>query len=90
VEVCQGKIILNGQPLPEKYLSSSLKTPAGTFARECQKIPVPADQYFVMGDNRTGSSDSREWGFVPRNSLIGKSRLRYWPPERWGTVSQIE
>jgi signal peptidase I len=43
---------------------------------------VPADKYFLMGDNRTGSCDSRTWGPVPRSNLIGPVIARYWPPQR--------
>ena len=45
---------------------------------------VPADSYFVMSDNRTDSSDSRYWGSVPRNAIIGQAFLSYWPLGRVG------
>lgn len=45
---------------------------------------VPKDEYFMMGDNRAGSCDSRTWGPVPRGNLIGPVALRYWPPDRIG------
>jgi signal peptidase I len=45
---------------------------------------VPRGEYFMMGDNRSGSCDSREWGSVPRANLIGPVVLRYWPPQRIG------
>ena len=45
---------------------------------------LPPDEYFVLGDNRNNSSDSHVWGTVPRENIIGKTWLRYWPPSKWG------
>ena len=45
---------------------------------------IPANNYFVMGDNRTMSCDSRSWGFVPRSDIIGKAEMRIWPLDRLG------
>jgi signal peptidase I len=63
------------------------------FARECEatcelsaEFTVPADHYFMMGDNRGGSSDSREWGPVPRDWIIGGAFATYWPPKRIGLL----
>jgi signal peptidase I len=47
---------------------------------------VPEDKYFMMGDNRDKSNDSRFWGFVDRSEIFGKSLFRYWPPRRMGLV----
>ncbi|UCB45797.1 MAG: signal peptidase I [Spirochaetota bacterium] len=49
-------------------------------------VVVPEDQYFMMGDNRDSSNDSRFWGFVDRSEIFGKSLFRYWPPARMGVV----
>lgn len=49
-----------------------------------KKIKIPADHYFMMGDNRGASDDSRFWGPVPRDWLIGKAFATYWPPDRIG------
>ena len=63
------------------------------FTRECgqagdcdfpQEITIPEDHYFMMGDNRGQSTDSRFWGPVPRDSIIGKAFATYWPPDRIG------
>jgi signal peptidase I len=74
--------------LTEKYLPADFKTLPGLFAKECQNMAVGKNEYFTLGDNRSHSSDSREWGMVPRDLIIGKARLRYWPPDRWGIVPQ--
>ena len=80
VEVNNGNVYVNGNLLNQNnFLQSSVKTYGGAFLREGASITVPPDSYFVMGDNRSGSSDSREWGFVPLSSIIGKSFFVYWP-----------
>ncbi len=76
----EGDVYLNGSRLNESpHLSSKVKTYPGAFLRENEEVTVPADEYFVLGDNREESSDSREWGFVPRKNIIGESFLIYLP-----------
>lgn len=70
------KLYVNGQQVPEEYLPRGLK-----FA-DFGPVVVPADSYFMMGDNRNNSSDSREWGFVPKDLVVGKAIVIYWPLER--------
>ncbi len=83
VMIKDGKVYTNGRLLDQRaYLESSVKTYGGSFLKEGESVTVPADSYFVMGDNRTGSSDSREWGFVPLKSVIGESFFAYWPLDK--------
>lgn len=87
VKVMNGKIYVNGVFLDESvYLPSDFVTNAGAFAKEGQEVTVPEEEYFSIGDNRNHSSDSREWGFVPVNDIVGKAWLRYWPLNRLGFV----
>ena len=80
IMVKNGNVYLNGKLLDESsFLRPSVKTYGGAFLAEGQTITVPPGDYFVMGDNREYSSDSREWGFVPQGNLIGDSFLVYWP-----------
>ena len=76
--------IVNGEPFRGDWQI----IPCGS-ARGCDfpnPITVPDDQYFMMGDNRPDSQDSRYWGPVPRDWIIGKAILTYWPPGRIGTL----
>lgn len=78
-----GDVYVNGKMLDQsKYLKPSVKTYGGSFLHENEPVTVPLDQYLVMGDNRGGSSDSREWGFVPLKLIIGKSFFVYWPLDK--------
>lgn len=80
VKISAGDVYLNGTKLDQTpFLSSDVKTNGGTFLGEGDEVVVPEDSYFTMGDNRPFSSDSREWGFVPKSSIIGKSFVVYWP-----------
>jgi signal peptidase I len=73
LEVKDGKVYVNNQPLTENYISR--EPIRGQFG----PVIVPANQYFVMGDNRNSSYDSRFWGFVPRDRIVGKAAFRFWP-----------
>lgn len=90
VMVKNGDVYVNNQKLDESaYLSSSVKTYGGAFLADGKTFTVPANNYFVLGDNREFSSDSREWGLVPREKIIGKSLLIYWPPQLFHIVPNV-
>jgi len=82
-----GSIYLNGKKLDETaYLKLGIETNPGAFLGESQEITVTDENYFVLGDNRLHSSDSREWGFVPKKNIIGESFFAYWPLDSMGFV----
>jgi signal peptidase I len=70
-------VYINGRKLDEPYIK-----PGRRDMRGSETFDVPPGQYFLMGDNRSQSCDSREWGTVPRENLIGKVFATYWPPNR--------
>ena len=77
-----GRLVRNGQPQREPYVRTDGCRSFCDFPRE---ITVPRGHLYVLGDNRGASDDSRFWGPVPVEWVIGKVRLRYWPPGRVGT-----
>jgi len=90
VMVKDGYFYLNGTRLDEEYINDPGKVAPGRFMREGATAEVPNGQYLVMGDNRLHSSDSREWGFVPRTNIVGRAFFRYWPVDVFGTIPTAE
>ena len=75
VRIEAGVVYINDLPLSEPYLKTSTLQ-GGVYQ-------VPPDGLFVMGDNRNNSSDSRQWGMVMEEKIIGRAELVYWPPQDW-------
>ncbi|HLG11402.1 MAG TPA: signal peptidase I [Dehalococcoidia bacterium] len=74
-----GAVFVNGDAIDEEYI-------ADASPRSLEEQIVPPESYFVLGDNRPNSSDSRNWGFVPEENIIGKAMLSYWPLSKLGGV----
>ncbi|CAN5168855.1 signal peptidase I [soil metagenome] len=80
VMVQGGSVYVNNQKLDESaYLDPSAQTYGGAGLQEGVTKTVPENDYFVMGDNRGNSSDSRTWGFLTKGAIIGRSIFVYWP-----------
>jgi signal peptidase I len=77
ISLRDGAVLIDGIRLSEPYLAPSYR---GHESGDWQA----GEGYFVLGDNRTRSCDSRRWGSVPRGSIIGRADVRYWPPNRIG------
>ncbi len=77
----RGNVFVNGKAIPEPYV------PRRFFdGRSVEKMLIPAHEYFVMGDHRSISSDSRDFGPVERHLIYGKAAFVYWPTEKMGVV----
>lgn len=72
VEIERGQVIINGQMLEEPYIT---QVDRGSM----RPVTVEHDSYFVLGDNRRASNDSRDWGLVPSANLVGRAWVSYWP-----------
>ena len=81
VEVKGERVYINDQPLREKYIEDSPHYQFGP-------VIVPPNSYLVLGDNRNNSYDSHFWGFVPRDNIIGRAIVRFWPFNRIGELDQ--
>jgi signal peptidase I len=81
IEVKAGKVYVNDRPIQENYIAEKPNYNYGP-------VVVPPNKYLVLGDNRNNSFDSHYWGFVPRENLIGKAIVRFWPPNRMGSLPQ--
>ena len=80
IHIADGKVYINGQLTIEPFLDETTNR-GGDWT-------VPAGQLFVMGDNRNNSSDSRSWGFVPLENIIGRAEVIYLPPQHWSFLHE--
>lgn len=90
VRIADGRLFVNGQPMPMRNKDGEIRYQndrrASYLSTAEETITVPPDSYFVLGDNSANSADSRFWGFVPAQSVLGRVTYCYGPPERRGKV----
>jgi signal peptidase I len=84
VRVDAGQVYVNGQAMVENYVPAENRDFSSW--REGEEQVVPDGKYFVLGDHRNQSSDSRMWGYVPRENIYGKAVFVYWPLQKMGRV----
>jgi len=82
VQIVNGTIYINEQPLDNPIFNQRYYYNRGPFGEEGGRIVVPKGQYYVLGDNSASSRDSRYWGFVPKENILGQAFLVYWPLNR--------
>ncbi len=82
IEIKDGRIYISGKLIDAPPISDIHYYNAGDYGKEGQKTLVPPGNYFVMGDNSASSHDSRYWGFVPEELVIGKAEVLFWPLNR--------
>jgi signal peptidase I len=83
LKVLDGRVYINGKPQNESFARSDANCPICDLPKP---IKIPPGHFFMMGDNRGQSADSREWGPVPEKWIIGRAFFTYWPPDRIGPL----
>ena len=86
IEIKDGVVLVNGAKISEPYLPAEKTLITAPNANNVLKETLGPDQYFVLGDNREHSSDSREWGILPKANIIGRVWLIIFPLPNFGTV----
>jgi len=81
IRISSGRVYVNGMPIPEPYVLEDYQD-----ARSYADTVVPPNAYFVLGDHRNSSNDSREFGPIMRSYIYGKAVFGYWPMEKMGVV----
>ena len=81
IEMYRGEVYVNGSELSEPYVPEEYRD-----NYSMPKTVIPMDKYFVMGDHRSSSNDSRAWGMVDRKNIYGKAVFVYWPFDKMGAV----
>lgn len=89
VAVRENAIWINGEKLPEPYIPSNFEILPGRATLD-QEIYLAPDEYFVSGDNRPHSSDSRFWGPITKDEIVGRVFLRYWPVNEMSLIKKAE
>ncbi len=88
IMIQNGRVYINDKLLPEAYIDDEPITNGGPFLTDSKQYTVPEGQYFVMGDNRQNSSDSRYWGPITKKAMTGRAWVSYWPINISGVIQK--
>lgn len=89
VEIKNSHFYVNSQLLEEDYIPAEYKTEPGQFMKNRRQVTLGTDEYFVSGDNRPYSSDSRAWGPIGKDKIVGRAFFRYWPPQTMSSIEKV-
>ena len=87
LEFSDNQVLVNGTALNEPYIKEACRVSSCTDGRT---YDLGTNEYFFMGDNRNNSRDSRVFGPITKNRIIGEAIVRYWPPQDWGIVTRYK
>ena len=87
IKIDNNSVFVNGGAIGETYLPTGTPTHPGSFLTKGSDIKAGPNQYFVLGDNRNHSSDSREWGSITKEEIVGRAFFRYWPIQDMGLLT---
>ncbi|RRR75608.1 MAG: signal peptidase I [Candidatus Viridilinea halotolerans] len=90
IEIRDGEVFVNDHQLDQPYLQGIQTYCVFGYACQSGKVTVPEGELFVLGDNRSNSSDSREWGSLPFDRVVGQAWLIYYPVDNWGLVPHFD
>ena len=90
VEIINNQLFVNKESIEEAFLPEDSVTSPGQFLPEGKTLTVPENGYFVLGDNRNHSLDSRSFGFIGEDKITGKAWFVYWPPQEFGVIKASE
>jgi len=89
IKLENGSVYINNKILEEKYLPTGTTTKGQNFQGEDVDYKIPSNYYALMGDNRSKSTDSREWGFVSKNLIVGRGAFVYYPLNRIRLIENL-
>jgi len=89
IEVRDNHLFVNNEQVPEEYIPSDFLTEPGAFTNG-RTVTLTQNEYFVVGDNRQHSSDSRSWGPIEITDIVGRAFFRYWPPPTMGVIEGLD